>query len=239
MRDRPGGFNYWVAVSDPHSDASVVAHSPSGGEPWQGIMNTTESTRNFDFGARAEVPLDVSTSGNEVRLVLDLPEDSELLNHQPFAPPITIQSFMSDRSVLADPDSVGIMFKPQQCEWSTPVAAVSDNPSRNLPPQPTEPPAQTGPQPRPSAVFPPGSRPCPQKYGVTGPYTRSAVGNDQTSCPFAEAVRISYADMGVPGSAQEIKVSSPITEQLYDVTCQPAGGVIVCTGGNGAVVYLN
>lgn len=149
-----------------------------------------------------------------------------------------IQSKMSDGSELTDSEAVGSLFKAQDCKWSTPVAATRDIPLPTLPPQVSAPSAQA-PEPQAPAGFPAGSKPCPQKYGATGAYTRSAVGNDQTSCPFAEQVRISYANMGFPGSVQEIKVLSPTTQQMYDVTCQPTGNMIVCTGGNGAVVYLN
>ncbi len=238
VRNRPGGIDYLISIRDSQSDASVVAYSPSEGKPWRAVSISTESVRSFDFDHRPEVPLEVTISGNDVRLLLDLPHDAEHLNHQPFAHPITIQSSMSDRSVLVDAESVGTMFKVQECKWSTPVAAKPDITLGTLPPQAPAPPAKE-PQSQPSAGFPPLAKRCPQKYGATGAYTRSAVGNDRTSCPFAEEVRISYADMGLPGSVQEIKVFSPTTRQLYDVTCQPAGSFVLCTGGNGAVVYLN
>ena len=239
VRNRPGGIHYLISIDDAQSDAAIVAYSPTEGRPWQAVLITTQSVRNFDFTDRPEVPLEASVSGNEVRLVLDLPANAEHLNHRPFAHPITIQSSMSDPSELVDAESVGIMFKGQECEWSTPVAAQRDIPSAPLPPRELAPPAQQAPQSRPSAGFPPLARPCPPKYGATGAYTRSAVGNDQTSCPFAEEVRISYADMGSPGSLQEIHVLSPTTQEMYDVKCQPTDGLVMCTGGNGAVVFLN
>ena len=238
VRNQPGSLYYWLSIEDSHSDATVVVYSPSNGEPWQAVLISTESARNIGSDDRPEVPLAVSTSGNEVLLVLDLPGDAEHLSHQPFAPPIMINSSMSDRSELADAESIGILFNWQDCKWSTPVAATRDRPLRTLPPPVSAPPAQA-PERQASAGFPADSKPCPQKYGATGAYTRSAIGNDKTSCPFAEEVRISYADMGVPGSVHEIKVLSPTTQQMYDVTCQPTGTLIVCTGGNGAVVYLN
>lgn len=238
VRNRLGGLHYLVSIDDAQSDASIVVYSPDAGEPWQAVLITTQSLRNLDFEDRPEVPLAASVSGNEVRLVLDLPANAEHLKHQPFAHPITIQSSMSDRSEMVDADSVGIMFKVQECKWSTPVAAQRVVPSASFPPQASVPPARES-QSQPAAGFPPLAKPCPQKYGATGAYTRSAAGNDQTSCPFAEEVRISYADMGNPGSVQKIKVMSPTTQQLYDVTCQPTGGLVMCTGGNGAVVFLN
>lgn len=238
VRNRPGGIDYLVSVRDPQSDASITAYSPTEGRPWQAIGMSTKASRSMDFADRQEVPLEVSISGNEVRLVLDLPANAEHLSHPPFAPSITIQSSMSDPAVLADPESVGILFKPQDCQWSSPVAAVADLPTATTPPRGSAPPARV-PEPQLPAGFPADGKPCPPKYGPTGAYTRSAVGNGETSCPFAEEVRISYADMGNPGSTQDIKVFSPTTQQMYDMTCQPVADRIVCTGGNGAVVYLD
>ena len=96
------------------------------------------------------------------------------------------------------------------------------------------------PQPRRSSRFPADASLCPPRYGPTGAFTESAVGNDHTSCEFAEEVRIAYADMGQPGSVQHLIVNSPVTGESYTMSCGPsADGFIVCRGGNDAFVYLN
>lgn len=72
---------------------------------------------------------------------------------------------------------------------------------------------------------------------VNVPFNNSAAG-DVTSCPFAEAVRIQYLRQGSrDGSTVTLNVFSPVTSQSYLMTC--AGNhVVVCTGGNKAVVYI-
>lgn len=103
-----------------------------------------------------------------------------------------------------------------------------------------QPPAVPRPRPQISTAFPADGTRCPLRYGPTGAYTESAIGNDHTSCPFAEEVRIAYADMGMPGSFQHLMVTSPVTHTSIDMTCGPAAaGFVVCRGGNDAVVYLN
>lgn len=173
--------------------------------------------------------------GRVATFTIDLSGQPEILGKGPFRPTINID--VLPRNV----DST-IFYYSQNCRWDMAVSA-RDVPTTPLPtPTPLTPtrpqPPPTRPQPQPAAAFPPHIKPCPPKYGETGAYTRSAVGNDQTSCPFAEEVRISYADMGLPGSVQTIRVFSPTTQQLYEVTCRSAGPSIICTGGEGAVVYL-
>lgn len=58
--------------------------------------------------------------------------------------------------------------------------------------------------------------------------------NSVTSCPFARNVRDTYEGSG---GASTIDVYSPVTSQTYRMSC--SGGVpVVCTGGNGAAVYI-
>jgi hypothetical protein len=58
--------------------------------------------------------------------------------------------------------------------------------------------------------------------------------NSVTSCPFARNVRSTYESSG---GASSIDVYSPVTGQTYRMSC--SGGIpVVCTGGNGAAVYI-
>lgn len=57
----------------------------------------------------------------------------------------------------------------------------------------------------------------------------------QTSCPFALAVAAAWEDAG-RGTAR-LRVRSPQTGRDYVMECR-VGGVIVCTGGVGATVYI-
>lgn len=57
-----------------------------------------------------------------------------------------------------------------------------------------------------------------------------------TSCAFAMNVAGEYGSN--PG-ASTIRAYSPVTERFYVMNCSPwSGGGTVCTGGNGAAVYI-
>lgn len=58
--------------------------------------------------------------------------------------------------------------------------------------------------------------------------------NSRTSCPFARNVKDTYEGSG---GASTIDVYSPVTGQTYRMTCS-SGLPVVCTGGNGATVYI-
>lgn len=58
--------------------------------------------------------------------------------------------------------------------------------------------------------------------------------NSVTSCPFARNVRDSYEGSG---GASTIDVYSPVTAQTYRMSCS-SGVPVVCSGGNGAAVYI-
>lgn len=82
---------------------------------------------------------------------------------------------------------------------------------------------------------------CEAVTGPQGEFTRSARGNQATSCPFAEEARIAYARSGAASeSARTVTVYSPVTKKLYDMSCRQTapGPLVTCTGGNDAVVYL-
>lgn len=79
------------------------------------------------------------------------------------------------------------------------------------------------------AAPPPGSAPCDATVGV---------GTAVTSCPFAQAVRAEYLRTGVKGQARTIVASSPVTGLSYTMSCVPEGAIVVCRGGNDAVVHI-
>lgn len=61
-------------------------------------------------------------------------------------------------------------------------------------------------------------------------------GTDVTSCGFALAVRDAYVAGGSSGSAN-LRVTSPVTNKAYTMSCS-GEAVTRCTGGNNAVVVL-
>lgn len=90
----------------------------------------------------------------------------------------------------------------------------------------------------PVVSIPPGARTCPAEFGPTGEYVSSAAGTTITSCPFAEAVRVAYAGAGQAGAARTVTATSSVTGRSYPMSCTPVGGLVTCTGGDNAVVYV-
>lgn len=90
-----------------------------------------------------------------------------------------------------------------------------------------------------SVALPAGAQACPPASGPAGGFAHSAVGSADTSCPFAEQVRVAYG-AGGPASVtpRQIEADSPVTGQHYTMTCAANGSMVVCNGGNGAVVYV-
>lgn len=84
-----------------------------------------------------------------------------------------------------------------------------------------------------SVKVPGDAIPCTQpKQGE--PYT-TFVGNNGTTCGFADKVRTAYVAAGSkPGTVQ---ATSPATKKTYDMACTGTSTVL-CEGGNNAVVYL-
>lgn len=90
-----------------------------------------------------------------------------------------------------------------------------------------------------ASVAPPSNAQiCPAAFGPVGEYVSSAAGTTITSCPFAEAVRVAYAGGGQAGAARTVNATSPVTGRSYAMNCSPVGGLITCTGGDNAVVYV-
>ncbi|WP_433654394.1 protein kinase domain-containing protein [Nocardia sp. CA-128927] len=89
------------------------------------------------------------------------------------------------------------------------------------------------------ASLPPTATPCASVFGRTGPFTASAAGTSVTSCPFAEEVRRAYAASGPPAPQPGPVVAvSPVTGLTYTMICTANTGLVSCTGGNDAVVYV-
>lgn len=91
----------------------------------------------------------------------------------------------------------------------------------------------------PPVALPSGAQVCPTTTGSSGGFTQSAIGNSDTSCPFAEQVRLVYGASGSPSSVpRQIAAVSPTTNRSYTMSCAANGRLVTCTGGEGAVVYL-
>ena len=56
--------------------------------------------------------------------------------------------------------------------------------------------------------------------------------------PFAAAVRDAYLAAGPKGQARRVIAKSPVTGQSYTMNCLPEEEIVVCRGGNGAVVHI-
>lgn len=90
-----------------------------------------------------------------------------------------------------------------------------------------------------SVALPAGAQACPPTSGPSGGFAHSAVGSADTSCPFAEQVRLAYGAGGPASVTQrQVEAVSPVTGQHYTMTCAANGSMVVCNGGNGAVVYV-
>jgi hypothetical protein len=98
--------------------------------------------------------------------------------------------------------------------------------------------ASAGPS-TPPAALPRDAQVCPTATGSSGGFTQSATGNSDTSCPFAEQVRLVYGASGSPSSVpRQIAAVSPTTNRSYTLSCAANGRLVTCTGGDGAVVYI-
>ncbi|WP_373861279.1 serine/threonine-protein kinase [Nocardia caishijiensis] len=86
-------------------------------------------------------------------------------------------------------------------------------------------------------TLPAGAEPCESGSG-SGNFSKAAIGNSVTSCPFAQAVRQAYAGGGSASGPREVVATSPVTGRTYTMTCTPAGKLVTCTGGDNAVVYV-
>ncbi|MFF1389262.1 hypothetical protein [Rhodococcus erythropolis] len=85
--------------------------------------------------------------------------------------------------------------------------------------------------------LPAGASACPGGQPA-GSYKESATSGGKTSCEFAEAVRIAYGNSGATGASSTVSARSPVTGKEYTMACKVTSGIVTCTGGDNAVVYL-
>lgn len=85
--------------------------------------------------------------------------------------------------------------------------------------------------------LPDGATPCGAAQ-PSGAFARAAIGNAVTSCPFAEEVRRAYSAAGSAGGSRSVVATSPVTGRTYTMNCAAEGQLVVCTGGENAVVYV-
>jgi hypothetical protein len=85
--------------------------------------------------------------------------------------------------------------------------------------------------------------PCPEEVYIPTGFQHSGVGNDHTTCSFAENVRLGFA--AHPGWT--VVAPSPVTGEFYTMDCRRVPGTLPngvpvenvrCQGGNDAVVGL-
>jgi hypothetical protein len=88
--------------------------------------------------------------------------------------------------------------------------------------------------PPPAVVVVPPATPAAPSPATAGPTTCGGglSAGPNTSCPFAELVRASY-----PGSSNSFEVYSPVTDEVYTMSCTTSSPH-TCTGGNNASVYF-
>lgn len=114
----------------------------------------------------------------------------------------------------------------------TPTDIPSDTPPTEDTPSPTTDSGQNATDPW---YLPSGGKVCSSSGDPA--YATAATGNDHTSCPFAKAVHKAYLAAHADGSPVTLTVTSPVTHQSYDMTCDQTGPV-TCVGGNDAVVLI-
>ncbi|WP_245548092.1 serine/threonine-protein kinase [Nocardia pneumoniae] len=122
----------------------------------------------------------------------------------------------------------------------TPTPGV--NPIRPQASPPTSSAASTSAKPTP-VTLPAGAKPCGQGQAAAGAFTQSAAGTAVTSCAFAEEVRRAYAELGTSQNTardapRTVVATSPVTGRTYTMNCQSEGQLVVCSGGENAVVYV-
>ncbi|WP_245839279.1 serine/threonine-protein kinase [Nocardia donostiensis] len=117
---------------------------------------------------------------------------------------------------------------------STPVAAPLVTPPARRPTTTTATPTPV--------TLPDDAQPCPQVHDGGTEFANSAVGTSVTSCGFAEEVRKAYSDNPIGAAtgagSRSVVAASPVTGLSYTMNCVADGGLITCSGGDNAVVYL-
>ncbi|MEU7138184.1 protein kinase [Nocardia sp. NPDC046473] len=88
------------------------------------------------------------------------------------------------------------------------------------------------------APVPATARGCATKYPPAGRFTYSAIGNGVTSCDFAEEVRKAYSEGSDADGSRQVTAFSPATQKNYTMECVTRDGLVTCTGGENAFVYI-
>ncbi|WP_405166081.1 protein kinase domain-containing protein [Nocardia sp. NBC_01499] len=88
------------------------------------------------------------------------------------------------------------------------------------------------------APVPSTARGCATKYPPAGRFTYSAIGNGVTSCDFAEELRKAYGTGSDADGTRTVTAFSPATQQNYTMQCVTRDGLVTCTGGENAFVYI-
>ncbi|MFD6157889.1 protein kinase [Nocardia sp. NPDC060256] len=88
------------------------------------------------------------------------------------------------------------------------------------------------------APVPATARGCATKYPPAGRFTYSAIGNGVTSCDFAEEVRKAYGEGSDADGSRQVTAFSPATQKNYTMDCVTRDGLVTCTGGENAFVYI-
>ncbi|GAA4752492.1 serine/threonine-protein kinase [Gordonia alkaliphila] len=78
----------------------------------------------------------------------------------------------------------------------------------------------------------------PTQLATTACNSAVGIGSSVTSCDFAQSVLSSYLAAGPAGQSRVITAFSPVTGQSYQMACSAESGIIVCRGGNDAVVHI-
>lgn len=102
-------------------------------------------------------------------------------------------------------------------------------------PRPTTPSARPSPTKAPSITVPSNALSCPTSARTGELSTSAVVGN--TSCPFAEEVRMAYLQQPERDADVSVRAFSPMTKQWYTMSCT-GSDVVKCTGGTDAAVYV-
>ncbi len=110
----------------------------------------------------------------------------------------------------------------------------SDSPDATAP-QSEQPSVAPSPQGAPRHSVPSSALSCPSVANTSEFQTSAVVGN--TSCPFAEEVRMAYLQQPQRGANVSVRAWSPTTKQWYTMACS-GSDIVKCAGGNNAVVYV-
>ncbi|CAM4491673.1 serine/threonine-protein kinase [Nocardia ninae] len=88
------------------------------------------------------------------------------------------------------------------------------------------------------APVPATARGCETKYPPAGRFLYSAIGTEVTSCEFAEELRKAYGEGSDAAGTRQVTAFSPPLRQNFTMECVTLDGLVTCTGGQNAIVYI-